>query len=82
MVSLRIKKRNEIEEKRKNDVIFKGIFFFTFPLHPMFEERIICTDWGFISLFNLCLRAGSTTVESDAIDKNQKGSNSYLSLFR
>jgi len=22
------KKRNEIEEKRKNDVIFKGIFFF------------------------------------------------------
>lgn len=41
------KKRNEIEEKRKNDVIFKGIFFFfTFPLHPMFEERIICTDWG------------------------------------
>lgn len=40
------KKRNEIEEKRKNDVIFKGIFFFTFPLHPMFEERIICTDLG------------------------------------
>lgn len=40
------KKRNEIEEKRKNDAIFKGIFFFffTFPLHPMFEERIICTD--------------------------------------
>lgn len=43
MVSLGIKK--EIEEKIKNDVIFKGIFFFTSLLHTMPEERIIRTDW-------------------------------------